>query len=136
MEITAGRRKKKIWRVGNVEGIRLLKRDPGANAIDFSSFDVDGYPDEVSKDDKNAVFTVRWYRECKDDGTVLSSHQNPECNNRYFLPMCGDNALEPVVDVSNHQVIDSVQMAKVHTLPRVSVSLRDKAIGRGDTWPI
>ena len=33
--------------------------------------------------------------------------------------MCGGNALEPVVDVSNHQVIDSVQMAKVHTLPRV-----------------
>lgn len=107
-----------VWRVGNVEGIRRLKSDPG-NSTDYSKFGVDGYPEKVHVDDPRAVFTVRWYRECDDRGRILSGYQNRGCKNRYFLPMFGEAALEPVVDVGNHWVLDSVQMTKVPNLRRV-----------------
>lgn len=110
--------RKVVWRVGNVEGIRRLKSDPGNNT-DYSKFDVDGYPEKVHVDDPKAVFTVRWYRECDNQGRILSWYQNRGCRNRYFLPMFGEAALEPVVDIGNHWVLDSVQMKKVPDLCRV-----------------
>ena len=84
-----------------------------------TSLDVDGYPDTVSVDDPKAICTVRWYRECTNEGAVLEGYQNSQCKNRYVLPMFGEHANAPVVDVSNHHVIDSVEMKKVPSMARV-----------------
>ena len=45
--------------------------------------------------------------------------QNPQCESRYYLPMHGHHADEPVTDVSNTNVLDSVEMVKVESLARV-----------------
>ena len=107
--------RKQVWRIGNVEGIRLLKQDPkgkdGEIPEDLSSFETDSHPDMVSVDDPKAVFLVRWYHECDDDAKVLSDFQDPRHGCKYQLPMFGD-AMEPVVEVSNHTVIESVEMVK------------------------
>ena len=81
---------------------------------------MDGYhPDKVHVDDAHAVFTVRWYRECDGSGRILSGYHNKGRKDRYYLPVLGEAALEPVVDVGNHWVLDSVQMAKVASLQRI-----------------
>ena len=107
--------RKQVWRLGNVEGIRLLKQDPkrkdGEIPEDLSGLETDSHPDMVSVDDPKAVFLVRWYHECDDDAKVLSGFQNPRHGCKYQLPIFGD-AMEPVVEVSNHTVIESVEMVK------------------------
>ena len=92
---------------------------------------MDGYPDKVHVDDAHAVFTVRWYRECDGSGRILSGYQNKGCKDRYYLPVLGEAALEPVVDVGNHWVLDSVQMAKVASL-LVTAHLGDGEREQGD----
>ena len=65
------------------------------------------------------LWSVRWYCECDDSGRILSGSQNKGCKDRYYLPVLGEAALEPVVDVGNHWVLDSVQMTKVASLRRI-----------------
>ena len=65
----------------------------------------------VSVDDPKAVFLIQWYQECDDDGLVLTGFQHPCHGFKYHLPMFGD-ALEHVVEVSNHVVLESVEMEK------------------------
>jgi hypothetical protein len=78
---------KKVWRIGNVEGIRVLKKDPrnkdGEVAEDLSSFETESHPPHVSVDDPRAVFLVRWYKECDDDGHVLDGFQHPSYGCHY-----------------------------------------------------
>ena len=106
---------KKVWRLGNVEGIRVLKKDPegkdGKVPEDLSAFETDTHPGMVSVDAPKAVFLIRWYQECDDDGLVLTGFQHPCHGFKYHLPIfC--NALEPVVEVSNHFVLESIEMEK------------------------
>ena len=82
---------------------------------------MDGYPDKVHVYDAHAVFTVRWCREYDGSGRILSGYQNKGFKGRYYLPVLGEAACawEPVVDVGNHWVLDSVQMTKVASLRRI-----------------
>ena len=72
-------------------------------------------------DDAHAVFTVRRYRGCDGSGRILSGYQNKGFKGRYYLPVLGEAACawEPVVDVGNHWVLDSVQMTKVASLRHI-----------------
>ena len=117
VEVQQGRRTraKKVRRIGNVEGIRVLKKNPGKGDIvreNLGGEETESYPRMVSVDDPKAVFAVRWYRECDDSGIVLDGYQHPAGGVKFFLPMQGDPVAEPVVEVTNHSVIESVQMAK------------------------
>jgi hypothetical protein len=117
VEVKQGRRTvvKKIWRVGNVEGIRVLKKDPGKGDTVRESLgneETESYPRMVSVDDPKAVFAVRWYRECDDGANILDGYQHPAGGVKFYLPMQGDSVAEPVVEITNHSVIESVQMKK------------------------
>jgi hypothetical protein len=126
--------KRSVWRVGNVENIKLLSSDPKMSK-DLSGFEVASEPCEVSVDDPKAVFSIRWYLECSDDGVILPGFQNSdhvaaplcectdvECHEHglcYYLPMSNSLECEPVTEISNNAVIDSVQMSKIDGLSRV-----------------
>jgi len=74
--------------------------------------ETESYPRMVSVDDPKAVFAVRWYRECDDGANILDGYQHPAGGVKFYLPMQGDSVAEPVVEITNHSVIESVQMKK------------------------
>lgn len=59
------------------------------------------------------MFSVRWYHECNEHGEVLSGFQNRACVQWFYLPTNGEAHAEPVELVSNHAVIEALQMRKV-----------------------
>ena len=70
-------------------------------------------PIEVSIQDPSAVLSLRWYHECNGHGDVLKGFQNSACKEWFYLPTSGEIYAEPVELVSNHAVIEAVQMKKV-----------------------
>ena len=104
-----------MWRIGNVVDIRMLKADPGTNKssaqlheCDVQSYDVG----QVDINEPRALLKVRWYHECDGRGKVLSGCQNKACTRLYNLPVMGEDHTEPCVWVSNHAVLESIEMRK------------------------
>ena len=68
---------KAIWRVGNVEGIRLLQKEPDANSH-LDKWETHSFPSKVQVNEQRAAFLVRWYRECSPDGELLDGFLNDD----------------------------------------------------------
>ena len=105
-----------MWRLGNIVGLRRLKSNPSSTATEAQLRAADVLvmnPKELSIQDPAAVFSVRWYHECNEHGEVLSGFQNRACVQWFYLPTNGEAHAEPVELVSNHAVIEALQMRKV-----------------------
>jgi hypothetical protein len=107
----------KIWRIGNVEGIRKLKSEPKADT-DLAACEVHSYPLKIAVTDQSAAFFVRWYRPCSVNGQVepgthsvehdclwtskgtcaevCQKHKEPSCNKCCREPMRGRKFLLPM----------------------------------------
>ena len=106
---------RKVWRIGNVVDIRMLKSDPGTKKSSQQLQDCEVQSHDIGQIDINeprAVIKVRWYHECDRNGNVLTGCQNKECKALYHLPVMGEDHAEPCVWVSNHAVIESIRMCK------------------------
>ena len=120
-ETTGTGKKKKttwkyVWRLGNVVGLRRLKVNASERATEAQLAGAEVLamnPAQLSIQDPAAVFTVRWYHECNSRGDILHGFQNRACKELFCLPTAGECHAEPVELVSNHAVIESVQMQKV-----------------------
>ena len=108
---------KKVWRIGNVVDVRVLKADPEKQLSQdqLSNAEVLGYPSQVELDNPKAVLSIRWYHECDNRGSLLVGFQNKECKRKYYLPAFGEEYAEPIVLISNHITIERVEMIKDET---------------------
>ena len=117
--VGTGRRARKewkhVWRLCNIVGMRVLKEKLSASASEqvlATAEILKLNPNEVSIEDPAAVFTVRWYHECNAYGDVLPGFQNRACKGLFHLPTSGELHAEPIELVSNHAVLEAVQMQK------------------------
>ena len=109
-----------MWKIGNIEQIGYLQRtlpeDASQERILNNFHKSEPFPKRVSIHDQKAVFTLRMYRECDNDGNVLPARINhAECINTpqfvFHLPV-GETSLEPMSWVLSNDVLTGVRMLK------------------------
>jgi hypothetical protein len=133
----------KMWRVGNVEGIRKLKKEPEPNT-DLSTCESESFPAKVAVLDNKAAFFVRWYRPCTSDGTptagtdtlphsclwnakgkckdICTLHKEPSCNKCCLEPHDGRHFVLPMhmdMVVANEPVTEIAACIVIDTLQMV-----------------